>query len=267
MNITYHITNHCNKNCTSCGHFLPLVPKEETHKTFETIVEDLELLSHYKEHIDELGISGGEPTLHPNLREVLIRTRQLFPKTYIRLDTNCLLKHRLVELCDVILENGIHICATPYKIETIQELEVLFGDNMTHYVIECLMDEHGQKNAFYKGFFTRTPTTTAEEALDCDARRFCVSYENKKIYPCQYSAYFEYFDRAFAGQHPLSCGTDYYIDLTTRPAFEDIEHKISTILMPMCYHCIDCKREAGYMDIVSPITHSKRDINEWLIDE
>lgn len=267
MNITYHITNRCNKNCTSCGHFLPLVPKSENHKDYDTVIEELELLSYYKEYITELGISGGEPTLHPNLREILIKARELFPNNYIRLDTNCLLKHKLIDLRDIIIGHNIHICASPYNIDTIHELEGVFGKNFTHYEISCLMDERGQKNAFYKGFFTRTATTTAEEALRCDARKFCVSYENKKIYPCQYSAYFEYFNQAFEGQHPLDVGVDYFVDITTRPPFEVIQNKVRTILMPMCYHCIDCRRDDGYRDIVCPITHSKRELNEWLIDK
>ena len=268
MKLTYHVTHQCNKQCVSCGHFVPLVPKEEGHKSLEKITEDLHLISYYSSDIQEFGLGGGEPLLHPNIRDVIILTRQLLPNTVIRLDTNCILKEELKNLKDVIVENDIHICATPYNIEVINELSLFFGrEHFGWYEMSYLMNEEGKKSCFFKGFFSTQRTTTKEEALNCEARRHCVAYEDGKIYPCQYAAYFKYFDNSFKGQHNLELGEEYYVDLSTKPSIEDIQQRISNMVMPMCYQCIDCRRNCDRYLQVTPIGRSQKAIEEWLIVE
>lgn len=268
MKLTYHVTHQCNKQCASCGHFIPLVPQTEGHKSLETITKDLQLISHYSSDIQEFGLGGGEPLLHPNIKDVITLTRVMLPNTIIRLDTNCILKDELKNLKDVIVEHNIRICATPYNIEVINELSEFFGaEYFGWYEMPYLMNEEGKKTCFFKGFFSTQKTTTKEEALDCDARKYCVSYEDGKIFPCQYAAYFNYFDDYFKGQHNLELGEEYYVDLKTNPSIDEIKQRISNMVMPMCHHCIDCRRNCDRYLEVTPIVRSQRALDEWLIVE
>ena len=69
------ITNKCNMSCTHCSQMCPHQPKPFNMK-LEEIENALSTLVDYPGHI---GLFGGEPTLHPQFKEILALLRKYVP--------------------------------------------------------------------------------------------------------------------------------------------------------------------------------------------
>lgn len=96
-----HLTDKCNLNCKGCMHFSCLC--EETNLLDIHIYEnDCKRISELtKGKIDNILLLGGEPLLHPNVKDFLIITRKYFPEIsipnrigIIDLVTNGILLHK-----------------------------------------------------------------------------------------------------------------------------------------------------------------------------
>ncbi|HUN55443.1 MAG TPA: radical SAM protein [Smithella sp.] len=85
-----NILDHCNLRCKGCDHFAAIA--EKRFVSLENIKKDLARMSKILNGgIPIIGIMGGEPLLHPQLKEILFYARFFFPKTVLRLVTNGLL--------------------------------------------------------------------------------------------------------------------------------------------------------------------------------
>ena len=85
-----NILDHCNLRCKGCDHFAAIA--EERFVPLDDIKKDLAQMSKILNgDVSSIGVMGGEPLLHPQLKEILINTRWFFPKTIIQLVTNGLL--------------------------------------------------------------------------------------------------------------------------------------------------------------------------------
>ena len=88
-------TNGCNFNCDFC-HNSQLISGNE--KSNISLLEIFDFLVQRKGQIDGVVISGGEPTIQPDLKEVIIKIRKLGYK--VKLDTNGSNPNVLKELLD-----------------------------------------------------------------------------------------------------------------------------------------------------------------------
>lgn len=79
------ITDHCQLSCPTC--FASSGPQRQTHRSMETIRTMLDLIVSNEGRPDVVQISGGEPTLHPQLFEILDECRQR-PIVHLMLNTN-----------------------------------------------------------------------------------------------------------------------------------------------------------------------------------
>lgn len=80
------VVDHCNLNCSGCNHFSPLANK--WFMSVEEFVENLVLVSQKLPSISTLMILGGEPTLHPQLGDLCMLARTIFPTIPITILTN-----------------------------------------------------------------------------------------------------------------------------------------------------------------------------------
>ncbi len=105
-------TQGCNFRCSYC-HNPNLVLQEKFEKPIaHNIVFDY--LSKYKKLLDAVCITGGEPTLHPQLNEFIVKIKRLNLK--VKLDTNgtnpdllCLLiKDKLVDFISMDIKNEMN---------------------------------------------------------------------------------------------------------------------------------------------------------------
>lgn len=83
--ISLAITTHCNLSCTNCTWGIQKIPmNKREHYTWEY----LENCAKYFKGIETIYITGGEPTLHPNLEEWSYRFKQLFKCKNLYIWTN-----------------------------------------------------------------------------------------------------------------------------------------------------------------------------------
>ena len=75
-------TSGCNMNCWYC-HNKQLIPDSESGANLENI---LEFIESRKKFLEGVVISGGEPTLQPDLKDVIIKIKNMGLK--VKLDTN-----------------------------------------------------------------------------------------------------------------------------------------------------------------------------------
>jgi len=101
------ITDYCNLACPNCSQAVPLIKNKQTMS-----------LSHIKNiakltdgHFDIIKISGGEPTMHPQFREITESLHSMFPKAKgFEMATN---GFKLLEYKDII-HNFDWICLSNY---------------------------------------------------------------------------------------------------------------------------------------------------------
>jgi pyruvate formate lyase activating enzyme len=124
----------CNLRCIFCHNFELIKPKKTNIEW--TRLEKI-LLKSRENWIDAVCITGGEPTLHPQLKELIIRLKELGLK--VKLDTNGSLPEVLRELLPIVdylamdykapLESYHRVTACPgLKLEKITESKELIID-------------------------------------------------------------------------------------------------------------------------------------------
>ena len=100
------ITNACNLNCPICFTYnrkdrLYHMPVEEMQRTVDWIIES-------SGAVDLINITGGEPTLHPQLLDILASCRR--PEIgRITMNSNGLRLAEDVELCERLAELGVYV--------------------------------------------------------------------------------------------------------------------------------------------------------------
>lgn len=99
----------CNLQCPFC--YVPHLVKEETYSNLQTIPQQ-QVLEEIQERadanfIDAVCITGGEPTIHPELQELLQKIKQTNPNLKISLTTNGTNPQFLKQLIDNKLINSI----------------------------------------------------------------------------------------------------------------------------------------------------------------
>ncbi|MEJ2066290.1 MAG: radical SAM protein, partial [Reinekea sp.] len=79
------INEECNLNCAVC--FAESSPKRKTHKSLEVIEQMMDTLVASEGEPDVLQISGGEPTIHPQILDILAMAKRK-PIRHLMLNTN-----------------------------------------------------------------------------------------------------------------------------------------------------------------------------------
>lgn len=79
------ITDHCNLRCPTC--YASSGPERLTHRSYDEVIAMLDAVVASEGEADVVQISGGEPTLHPQLFEILDAARAR-PIRHLMLNTN-----------------------------------------------------------------------------------------------------------------------------------------------------------------------------------
>jgi len=98
--VVFHVTRKCNQICPHC--FFNSSPYSKEELTLrETILGINDLKNAGIKEIKKFIISGGEPTLWPNLSKLINKIRLEYPLTKIRIDTNGLTLFQTPKLFDI----------------------------------------------------------------------------------------------------------------------------------------------------------------------
>lgn len=121
MTFEVSLADHCNLSCQMCDHFSQL--SDPWFVDVEQFKKDIRRMAEIYDHeIGAISLLGGEPTLHPNLNELLDFVREQFPNTELILLTNGLLLTSLENtsqgnLWETLKKNRVHVTVTVYPIK------------------------------------------------------------------------------------------------------------------------------------------------------
>lgn len=68
--ITYMITEHCSLKCENCNSFVPKI-KNPINVPIKQITKDFEQFFQYVDHVNILGLSGGDAMMHPDFVDII----------------------------------------------------------------------------------------------------------------------------------------------------------------------------------------------------
>jgi len=206
--------------------------------------------------IGSLSISGGEPTLHPELPEILDYARSCFPCRKVRIITNgVLLENAHEDFWAKCKSNNITISLTCYpinlNIDRIKELAALHD-------VELVFQDDTDVRVKTMYF---TPLDPAGKQNIKVSYRLCFMsnssfvLENGRLYTCPTIAHIEHFNRFF-DQHYVVSEND-YIDIYKINSIDEVLDFFCKP-MPFCRYCNKKDRISGVA-----WESSKKDISEW----
>ncbi len=208
--LEFHLTDHCNLNCSGCGHFSNISPI--SFADINQYKGDIFRLSKLFHNIHKIRIMGGEPLLHSEVASFIKLTRKAFPRADIRLATNgILLDKASLDFWNTCHETGAIIDLTVYP---------PFYNKVYHW--ESLSAAHGvylssltQKNQFYAHLDLNGNSNKEKSFLECRKKYYCPFLQNGYIYPCAMPALVHYFNDKFGYKIDSATGIDLYSsDLT-----------------------------------------------------
>lgn len=121
LTVSFQIIDFCNMNCSGCNHFSPLASFGSMMSAceFKEIAERLSFLCGENIHICKIIIVGGEPLLHPELKQILAITKSVFCNASVDILTNgTLIKMLDKDTIDMIISTKAQFCCSDYHVGT-----------------------------------------------------------------------------------------------------------------------------------------------------
>jgi hypothetical protein len=250
-----NILDHCNLRCKGCDHFAAIAA--ERYVALDDIQKDLAQMSKMLNgDVGCIGIMGGEPLMHPQLKEILNQARLFFPETIIQLVTNGLLLLRQdEEFWQTCREQNIVIVNTKYPIHL--DYKAIEHTSAKHGVILEYYGNTGEKakTSYRIPLDIKGRQDPRKSFMECfHANRVPLLMEGK-FYSCTVAPNVRHFNKKFGTQMELEDGDSL-----------DIYHveKASELLeflscpKPFCRFC-DVKNRS-YHHMWKP---SRQEISEW----
>ncbi len=205
MTFEISLADHCNMACQMCDHFSQL--SEPWFADVEQFKSDICRMGEIFDHeIGAITLLGGEPTLHPDLIELIQITREQFPVGELILLTNGVLLTKLENspqgnLWEALKKNDVHVTVTVYPI------------SLDYVAIENKAKEYGVSLKLSSDIHaveaTKQIKISDKHTMDLDGKvpkEHCVHclYFNKfnvlkdgRYYMCPVQAHINIFNKAF----------------------------------------------------------------------
>ena len=251
-----NILDHCNLKCKGCDHFASIA--DERFVALDDIKKDLTQMSKIlKGDFRRIGIMGGEPLLHPQLKEILISTRLSFPKTLIELLTNgILLLKQDEDFWRICREQNIIIANTRYPInldykamkETAAAHGVMFEygrgtEKFPRYSYKKTLDIEGNQN----------PT---KSFIECFGDNMYPLLMEGKLYGCTIAPNVRHFNKRFGTNMKLEDGD--FLDIYSIEKVSELLNFIGNP-KPFCRYCDISNRSYGHK-----WERSRQEMSEWV---
>lgn len=229
-----NVVDHCNLNCKGCAHFSNIY--DNNYVDIEQYKTDIKTISE-KFNVYYFRILGGEPLLHPNLKQIIEITRQLLVNTKIVIVTNGLLIPRLSEdVMQLIADNDIMISISLYK-PTYEKLDNIL-DILTNYNIKFLINDDyfgpiGPIEKFQTSLALEKKSFENNSDKVCTGR-FCIFLRNGKISKCYYPLLIEILNKKYGTNFELS--ENDYVDISNIKNGWDMIEQLNDRI-PFCDYC------------------------------
>jgi hypothetical protein len=257
--IMFHLVDHCNISCVRCSHFSPLAPQDGFYLDEHVFEKDCQrLMQLTKGDIDEIQLSGGEPTLHPNVHIFPYIVKKFFPNTKIILITNAIKMGEMKEIFyQSCVDNDVELWISRYPIDFDYNKIV---NNLRNKGIKVAFGNTGNTEVKPKEMWGLPMRLNGgmdkQHNFDCC---LCMQYilREGKLYPCANSAYIDLFNNFFQQELP---GPEINgVDIYKIDSISELTNKISQSV-PLCEFCDAQHRLPGI-----PWCASKKEISEWIL--
>ncbi len=252
-----HIVDHCNLRCQGCDHFACIA--DENFIPFETIERDIIRMADIfqGDYIVKIAVMGGEPLLHPQLKDILVCIRKYFPHTIIRLSTNgLLLKAQDEKFWSVLRENNVMIVMTKYPISL--DFDGIINKSREEGVEFIFHEGTGGdyiKHSFKKRINLRGDSNPVESFATCHISNYGNQLLEGKFYACAFSCQsYRIFNKKF--NQNLRLTEDDYLDIykvNDRKEFFEFAARPKYY----CRYCMGLSPEFSW-------ARSKQQISEWV---
>lgn len=225
--IEFEVAHHCNLNCNGCNHFSPL--SKNKMGSFDEFSSDLKHITSFVDYIGEIRLLGGEPLLNNELDRYVICSREMFPRSKIKILTNGILIKRIDErILDAMRECGAVVCITVYP-----PMKSKMDDNIRYLEDRNIITEiFGESESFVGQVNIEGNSNPVTAELFCQASN-CHILESGRLIKCtvghKLPVYLKYFN----------IENDYReigIDIYEKNNVEDILHYLHTS-NDMCKFC------------------------------
>ena len=251
-----NILDHCNLRCKSCDHFAAIA--EERFVSLDDIKKDLAQMSKILNgDVTRIGVMGGEPLLHPQLKEILFSTRLFFPKTLIQLVTNGLLLLRQDEdFWRICRKQNIVIVNTKYPINL--DYEAIKETAAIHVVMFEHFTPTGEitKTSYKAPLNIEGRLDSRESFIGCFHANNLPLLMEGKLYPCTVAPNVRHFNNRFGTNMKLENGD--FLDIYRVEKASEL-FKFLSCPKPFCRHCDVSNRSYGHK-----WERSKQNISEWV---
>lgn len=198
------ITNYCNLSCGGCSQQCGYIPKDKLwHIPVEQLEWNIKLLLDVRGYIHDLGIFGGEPTIHPKYDEILIMLKQF--KVHFQIYSNGIIpkKNKWNHSYSIVKKD--RNSSLNFQPTSVAPQDVIKIDNKRFYW------EKAQK--------------------DCDMyNKYCSIIYNNRAYFCEPAAAWDVMTGEDHGW-PLKWGEDPFLR-----TFEEVDEQA----VNFCYRCGWC---------------------------
>lgn len=229
-----NLVDQCNLNCKGCAHFSNIcnnnmVSVEQFEKDLKKITEIFNLYN--------FRLLGGEPLLHPNLKEIIKISRKYLKNSRLIIVTNGLLIDKLSEeTLKTISENNVIVSISLYK--TTYEKLLNIEEILKKYNIKYLLNDDIFKKAEpIDKFHTRLSLQKENEnnqAYEKCSGRFCRFLRDGKISKCYYPLLINILNEKYKYNFQIS--NDDFINLNDIENGWDAIDKMNKPI-PFCDYC------------------------------
>lgn len=198
-----HVAEHCNLKCRDCCNISPFNAKK-----FISLEEVREICDFVKNNLnpDVLKVAGGEPTLHPQLDELLQEIKKSGAAKVVRVISNGLLMHRMTDVFwqhidQLTISNYVSAPVKPKLLEQIKakarQFEVVLNIKYIDQFNEIFVDDAIADKARIQEIYN-----------DCWMRHRCLIVRNGIFYKCTRAAYMN--DFLLIKDKPVMAGNSSY---------------------------------------------------------
>ncbi len=252
------IATHCNLKCKNCSAFAPIA--KEGYLDARRYESDLRTL--YKiigDNIIQIHLLGGEPLLHPQVKEIAKVTREVFKEARIDITTNGLLVKKMPnEFWETMLEYNISLKYTRYPIGLDYDELIKFVEDKGIFIFSA--SGKNEIKSFRKIPLSLRGTNNINQSFLACPYSHCTQLSDGKLFNCPMAAYSfilnEQMEKeGLKGRFKLNKKD--YIDIREGTTKDEIFDFIGRPI-PFCRHCNTLKIQN------EPWSYSSKKASEWL---
>lgn len=218
-----HLVDHCNLNCSGCGHYSQIASPVFTE--IDQFERDIKRLSQLFRNIVTIRLMGGEPLLHPDSASFVTIVRTSFPRTDLRFVTNGTLLPRAPaafwEACrraNATLDLTIY---PPFRQQSVEWLRLCEQER-----VAC---QANSVSEFFKHMNIKGDSCRIQAFLHCRRRFFCPFLQQGHLHVCSKPALVHHFNQHFGKAVPADAGTDIHAkDATARSILTALGKPVET---------------------------------------